>query len=155
LIQQYRDTGLPSDDTLKAELVAYRGFNPNAVEEFVKGFKETLEFSGLSDLSVLEFEPEMNTQEAETVERSTVKARSTLPSSIAKTNEGVFQVRVPRESLTPPAASNAWTWTLSIPRNVRAELRIAGDVTKADMGRLKKQIEFLEESFDDGSEEQQ
>ncbi len=154
LIQQYRDTGLPSDDTLRAELVAYKGFNPNAVEEFVRGFKETLEFSGLSDFSVLEFEPEMSNQETETAERSTVKMRSPLPAGIAKTPEGAFQVRVPRESLIPPAASNAWTWTLSIPRNVRAELRIAGDVTKADMVRLKKQIEFLEESFDESEEHQ-
>jgi hypothetical protein len=46
--------------------------------------------------------------------------------------------------------TNAWTWTLSIPRNVRADLRIAGDVSREDIRRLKKQIEFLEESFEEG-----
>jgi hypothetical protein len=46
--------------------------------------------------------------------------------------------------------SNAWAWTLSVPRNVRVELRIAGNVTLEDIKRLKKQIEFLEESFEDG-----
>jgi len=48
---------------------------------------------------------------------------------------------------------NAWIWTLSIPRNVRAELKIAGDVTRDDVRRLKKQIEFLEESFEDEQSE--
>ena len=53
LIEQYRKTGLPSDETLEGELKAYRGFNPNAVKEFLKGFRETLEFAGLSDLDAL------------------------------------------------------------------------------------------------------
>jgi hypothetical protein len=38
-----------------------------------------------------------------------------------------------------------------MPRNVKAELRIAGEPTKSDIARLKKQIEFLEESFDEES----
>jgi len=53
LISEYRDTGLPSDETLAGELVAYKGFNPNGVKEFLKAFKETIEFAGLSDFSVL------------------------------------------------------------------------------------------------------
>lgn len=48
--------------------------------------------------------------------------------------------------------ASAWTWTLSIPRNVRAELKIASDVTRDDVRRLKKQIEFLEESFEEESQ---
>jgi hypothetical protein len=44
---------------------------------------------------------------------------------------------------------NVWTWTLSIPRNIKAELRIQGDLKKGDLERLKKQIEFLEESLED------
>jgi hypothetical protein len=53
LIEQYRITGLPSDETLEGELKAYKGFNPNAVKEFIKAFRETLEFAGLTDFSVL------------------------------------------------------------------------------------------------------
>lgn len=48
---------------------------------------------------------------------------------------------------------NNWTWTLSVPRSVNAELRIAGTPTKADIGRLKKQIEFLEGAFEDEAAE--
>jgi hypothetical protein len=53
LIEQYRATGLPGDETLEGELKAYKGFNPNAVKEFIKAFRETLEFAGLTDFYVL------------------------------------------------------------------------------------------------------
>jgi len=53
LIEQHKATGLPHDETLEGELVAYKGFNPNGVKEFIKGFRETLEFAGLSDVRVL------------------------------------------------------------------------------------------------------
>ena len=53
LIEQYRDTNLPNDDTLGGELIAYKGFNPNSVKEFLKAFRETMDFAGLSDLSML------------------------------------------------------------------------------------------------------
>lgn len=53
LIEQHRDTGWPADDVLQADLITYRNFNPKAVAGFVKDFKDTLEFAGLSDLSVL------------------------------------------------------------------------------------------------------
>jgi hypothetical protein len=45
--------GLPSDESLGSELTAYKDFNPNAVKGFVKDFRDTLEFAGLSDLAVL------------------------------------------------------------------------------------------------------
>lgn len=61
--------GLPGDDSLESELVAYKDFNPNAVKGFVKDFKDTLDFAALSDLSVLaaevgdQEEPDMATEE--------------------------------------------------------------------------------------------
>lgn len=53
LIEQYRATGLPHDETLAGELVADRGFNSNGVKDFIKGFRETLDFAGLADISVV------------------------------------------------------------------------------------------------------
>lgn len=45
------------------------------------------------------------------------------------------------------------SWVLSVPRGVRAELRIVGkDVRRDDLKRLKQQIDFLVESFEDGAE---
>jgi hypothetical protein len=53
LLETYRDTNIPNDETLTGELITYKGFNPNGVKEFLKAFRETIEFAGLSDLTVL------------------------------------------------------------------------------------------------------
>ncbi len=45
-------------------------------------------------------------------------------------------------------ALHSWNWPLSVPRGVNAQLMLTGQFTKADIARLKKQIELLEESFD-------
>ncbi len=47
LWQQYQD-GLPSDNTLKRELLLQRGFTERAVSEFIPQFRQTLEFAGLT-----------------------------------------------------------------------------------------------------------
>src|SRR6185437_1328530 len=86
LIQQYRETGLPSDETLKAELVTYKNFNPNSVDDFIRFFRSTLEFSGLSDLSVIELESEMQTQTNESADHPSVRTRN--PSSVRVVNPG-------------------------------------------------------------------
>ena len=53
LVEQHAQTGLPGDEALEAELVTYKNFNPKAVAGFVRDFRATLEFAGLSDLTVL------------------------------------------------------------------------------------------------------
>lgn len=54
LVEQHAKTGLPGNEALEAELVTYKSFNPKAVAGFVRDFRATLEFAGLSDLSVLD-----------------------------------------------------------------------------------------------------
>lgn len=46
LIERYRD-GLPSDGTMKAYLVADRGFTPDGAGELMAEFKRTLAYSGI------------------------------------------------------------------------------------------------------------
>lgn len=58
LVQQHARTGLPGNDALEAELVTYKHFNPKVVAGFVRDFRATLEFAGLSDFSVLASEAE-------------------------------------------------------------------------------------------------
>ena len=53
LVEQHSEKGLPSDEALEAELVTYKSFNPKAVAGFVRDFRATLEFAGLSDFSTL------------------------------------------------------------------------------------------------------
>ena len=47
LYERYKSTGIPSEETLRAELIADKQFNPNAVEGFVQDFKDTLVFAGI------------------------------------------------------------------------------------------------------------
>ena len=48
LIDDYRESGFPSDQTLKAELIAVKKFNPIAVDSFIRDLKDTLAFANLS-----------------------------------------------------------------------------------------------------------
>lgn len=48
LVEQHRQTGLPSRDVLEAELVTYKKFNPSAVSGLVTDFLDTLEYAGIS-----------------------------------------------------------------------------------------------------------
>jgi hypothetical protein len=61
--------------------------------------------------------------------------------------------QTPPKSETTGSALPPLSWVLSVPRGVRAELRIVGkEVTKGDLQRLKQQIDFLVESFEDGAD---
>ena len=57
LVKEYSG-GLPSDTTLRSELVASKKFNPKFVGDFITDFRTTLEFAGLADSSPLEFSVE-------------------------------------------------------------------------------------------------
>ena len=52
LLKDY-STGLPSDTTLKSELIAVKKFNPKAVDDFVRDLRDTLKFAGISDTSLV------------------------------------------------------------------------------------------------------
>lgn len=58
LINQFASTGLPSDASLKSELLAEKGFNANAVDGFIKDFRQSLEYAGIDNLMVLDSEQE-------------------------------------------------------------------------------------------------
>ncbi len=60
LLEEYRSCGLPSEASLKSDLITVRKFNPSAVDGFVRDFKDTLEFSGLSDLGAIESRQKQN-----------------------------------------------------------------------------------------------
>ena len=43
-----KEMKLPSDQTLRSELIADRGFNPKAVDGFLKDFRASLAYAGIS-----------------------------------------------------------------------------------------------------------
>ena len=131
LIDTY-PSGLPSDGTLKAHLIGKKGFNPTAVDDFIRMFRETISLAKIA------------------------LGEDTLTRAGEEPVKG-DDMEVPSNALQPtgqpgkPALGvHLFTWSLSIPRNIRAELRLIGsDLKVEDVRRLKKQIESLEEAFED------
>lgn len=135
LIDQHRDTGWSADDVLQADLITYRNFNPNAVTGFVKDFKDTLEFAGLSDLTVLGSEPE---------------------GELGVSPEAITAQQIPQALPKPsfPAVSaRTYAFDISIPRDVKGELKIVGQLGKDDLDRLRKalngQLAMIEAALED------
>jgi hypothetical protein len=131
-----------SDEAIRSYLITKLAFSPGGAKQAIAAFRDTLAFSGL-------VKSEYNASDMSDKQQA---AKSGPAHNVASPSFAGFSF--PNAASSAHAVpNNAWTWTLSIPRNVKAELRIAGDVTKADMVRLKKQIEFLESSFDEETEE--
>jgi hypothetical protein len=70
LYERYRSTAIPSEETLKAELVADKHFNPNAVEGFIRDFKDTLIFSGIMNPVELSLQAEDAAEMSDSVQTS-------------------------------------------------------------------------------------
>jgi hypothetical protein len=126
LVDTYID-GLPSDATLRAHLVGRKGFNPTAVDDFIRIFKETIELANIVPGGYSSEQPKDDLCRGGTME----------PVPQGQSGKATQNIHL-------------FTWSLSMPRNVRAELKLSGEgIRKEDVQRLKKQIEALEESFDE------
>ena len=104
-------------------MLAYKGFNPNAVDGFMKDFRDSLDFSRLSDSSELESEDMKGT----TQEIPRESARHAL-------GEPPLQPQGKR----PQTLVNDWT----LSPHASAELRINGDVNKEDLDLLRDYVEI-------------
>jgi hypothetical protein len=74
LYEQYKSTGIPSEETLRAELIADKHFNPNAVQGFIQDFKDTLNFAGIMDPVELSLQAEDVEEMAEPAQAMTQTA---------------------------------------------------------------------------------
>jgi hypothetical protein len=144
LIKEYQASGLPSDATLKSDLIAVRRFNPNAVDGFVRDFRDTLDFAGLSDLTRVELGSEDETAMPEQEIKASVKG-GTPPF-----------MPLPPPGVNPRREQTLLTQALvvSIPRNFRVDINVRGDeLKKEDLTKIKSQfnrwIEGLEEAFEE------
>ena len=125
LFATYKD-GLPSDDTLRSYLIK-RGFNPAKTGNFIRVFRDTI---GLAKV----------TPDVYDVPSGEV---SEMP---APEGQHGSQIAPPSTG----AEVQVFSWALSQPRKVRAELKLIGrEFRKEDIERLKKHLDLLEESFSD------
>jgi hypothetical protein len=143
LVEQHKNTGLPADDVLQSELVTYRNFNPNSVVSFVKDFKDTLEFSGLSENNALKLHDMRSSQHSDSTKESQVIQPEVFSNLFRGTAPTATQTSMRRYPLD-----------ISIPRNLKAELSISGEeLRKEDLERLKKQLDRLIENLSDAFED--
>lgn len=134
LYTEFRDG---SDEAIRHHLINKLDFAPQGANQLIAAFRDTYSYAGLN-LKEYNNSETSDKEEAEDM---------TGTESVAQGAPKLSGIPTVTSGVVVP--SNAWVWTLSMPRNVKAELRIAGDVTKSDIVRLKKQIEFLEESFEE------
>jgi hypothetical protein len=167
LIRQYQHSGLPGNTSLESELKAAKRFNPNAVDGFIRDFRDTLDFAGLSDLSVVELKPREETGANKAYAGSSRGVKRTA------TEANVFPIQSPE--IQPPVVPSTdvkpmqtaatfptsqasisllvQTLPISIPRNLRVDVQVQGDeLKKEDLTKIKSQItrwlEGLEEAFE-------
>jgi|ERR1017187_142520 hypothetical protein len=152
LLREYQTSGLPSDASLKSELIADRRFNPNAVDGFLSDFRDSLDFSGISDLSVLELEQEIeDTPDAKEEEAPTTVGKMFVKELERGRSPGEALVKVGEKMRNSPILTQ--TLVISIPRDFKVDIGVRGDeLKKEDLAKIKSQfnrwIEGLEEAFD-------
>ncbi|MDD5560275.1 hypothetical protein [Candidatus Methylomirabilis sp.] len=132
--------GLPSDDTVKAELVRVDGFNPKQVDGFLDDFKRTLEFAGLHfDWEELE-EGEMLEQSRVDQGAKSVVSKSAAPSSPSS------QIKV---------AVLANSFPILLKKQNQAMIGFARlPLDKADLQLLKQWIDLMAENLTEESSEE-
>lgn len=135
LYSEFRDG---SDEAMRHNLINRLDFAPQGANQLIAAFRDTYAFAGLN---LKEY------NNSETSDKSEAQTVHTQPNSALSESPRGIGTLVGGEPI--PTSKNAWTWTLSIPRSVHADLRIVGIPTKADIARLRKWIDSLEEAFDD------
>lgn len=139
LIDQHRETGWPDPDVLESELITYKNFNPNSAGGFVKDLFDSIEFAGLSDLATLESRQEPEMPEPPAVQEPRQPTTKTVM-------QGAMKLNV-------PITARTYAFDISIPREVKGELRIVGEFGKEDLERLRKalngQLAMIEAALED------
>jgi len=125
---------LPSDDTIRSFLITSKSFNPASVADFVRAFRKTVAFAKLTSSASQVDDPEGEDGDLDTTFETGAEALGATPPIKAKAK--------PTERV--------YGWPLSIPRSVRADLRLTGDELRAeDIERLKRQLDLLIEAISD------
>jgi hypothetical protein len=136
--------GLPSDEALESELVTYKNFNPNAVKGFVKDFKDSLEFAGLSDLSVLGLDVEQ-TEEPDMETQTPANLGQSSPHGKASTPDGFVPM-----GTKPASTAQSRSYEISTPVGrdgddiIFANVHFSASLKREYVASLKKYLDYLE-----------
>ena len=145
LLEQF-DEGLPSDESLYAELITDKGFNPNAVNGFIRDFRDTLDFAGLSPQDVLESDPggsDMSPDRAQEAPANRPDHPNLPPETGRPDMFGSFFG-------ANDDPSKMYSWPLG--KGVKAILEFKGQtVTRDHLTRLQKYLDLFKEAIEDSN----
>lgn len=133
LFDKFQIDGFPSDETLASELVAYRGFNPAVVDNFVRDFKATMDFASLTDHVEIRSDPGADCG-------MTPGSSKVVTEEAYKTLEPSFG-RAAEEPRKTSNYSRKFTWPLSKEITATVELS-GGEVSEAQIDLLQKYLEL-------------
>ena len=137
-----------SDQALKSHLLMKKSFSEAGAKQFIKAFRDTLSIANPVNSSYSPQEEESDSEDDAMEMASSTPVYDRAKEEKSKSTK-VPRFNLPFETGNQAPAIQSYSFALSMPRNVRAELKLFGQVTKGDVERLKKQIEFLEEQFEE------
>lgn len=155
ILEQYKD-GLPSDETIKAELVREQGFNDKVVDSFLNDFYQTLDFAGLrgegSSQPVAPVEREMKASDILTSTGGfTFKPKIDYLFSKPLTGVSVF----PTATAYAPDSGSRNTYPIPLKKHNQATISFARlPLDKGDLQTLKSWIELMADNLTEPLETQ-
>lgn len=143
---------IPTDESLRYFLERQRGFNPGAIKDFLRDFRETLAYAGLDGSLPEQFrvvtEP-AGSVEAEHLRRPRRLAEgASAPFSAGFSPEAATEA-LPLSQVSAAASRNVNQLTLALPvvGGGSVEVRFPRPVTSREFQRILKMIELSEPAF--------
>lgn len=128
-----------SDEAIVNYLVSKLDFSPVGARQAVDAFRDTVSFAGIAESGYNASRIQDKT-EAQTMN---IEPRSALSGEASAQSLASMVAKAP----------HSWSWPLSVPRGVNAQLMVTGQFNKNDLLRLTRQIAFIAESFDETESE--
>lgn len=137
IVAKYRTTGLPSDQTLKSYLVIDRSFNANSVQEFLRGFKASIEIAKPFDSG---YTPPADDDNDPDFEGENFEGDQDVDTTPKEAERRIGQKQPPPPPPPPPPAGQL-PFPLYLSKSQKAMLYVPSTMTPSEFKLLKKQIE--------------
>ncbi len=133
---------LPSDSNLKHVLIFDYKFNENTVEEFIKEYKETIRFAGLTESDNVSFTEEDKDGEADDAPGTSEEEETMQEEQVT----GGGSHRTPTPSKTNPPAQPVGS-SIPVSKNCVISVAATGNVTQKGIKKLIDYLNLIKDSF--------
>lgn len=141
LVERYGESGLPSDPTLHAELEVDFSFNPSAIPDFIKGFRETLSTAGI----VVGGSDKGDEVETGALRHNAEQTTERLPWAAQNVNHGTSEPANAQPLLFSEARTSQLHFRIS--QNAEATVQFQGEITQQAVNKLIALLEITKDVF--------